>query len=144
MGCYSKGVLVALLFSVSTLSGAVDTTDFTQPGMKQLAHEKRAMELCLQDIDEIQQIQLEAQLNDLDNRLLDLCQSGKRAEAQRTVVDFSKKVFHLALFQKIQGCTQGMRNLGFLPPLPVVNPSADETQLAKICDYYHPYLQKSF
>ena len=135
-----KGVVTGTLLAFSSCVFAVDTTDFSKPGMKQLAVEKRAMESCMAEVDEIQQIRLQAQLNVLDNQLHALCDVGEQEKAQNTALAFSAQVVDLPLFQKIQRCTQGMRDLGFLPQLPVVKP--DSEALYKICDYYRPYVPK--
>lgn len=140
MKAWIKSVSIGALIAFSSASFAVDTTDFSKPGMKQLAVEKRAMETCMENVDEIQQIALEAKLNDLDNQLLNLCHAGKLAEARATALRLSSGIIDSVLFQKVQGCTQGMRDLGFLPPLPVVR--ADSKALQTICQNYLPYSAK--
>ena len=62
--------------------------------------------------------------------LKSLCQQGKRDEAQRKAIEFSKEVLNSPSIQTIKECTKNMQMNGFTPEIP----DFEDLENRHICD----------
>ncbi|MBO1923752.1 MULTISPECIES: hypothetical protein [Thiomicrorhabdus] len=116
---------------------AVDTTDYSQPGMKQMALAMNKMQDCIGQVDELEQNRYEVAINRMQNELLDLCRSGKTEAAQSKALVFSREAQTSHSFQQMMACSKTMRDQGFMPQLPVLSLDQDGNSSEAVCDRYN-------
>lgn len=126
------GVILCVL---ATSVFAVDTTDYSKPGMQQFAHQMNEMQQCMSGVDEIEYNRIQTQLNTLDNLLPELCHAKEYAKIQSKMQGLADNLQNSKAFSKIQTCTAPLRASGFMPDFPLlaqITPKAIE----QLCQKY--------
>ena len=98
-----KKLFVTMLLLLPVTAGA---QDMNQQNMQNMMAEMQKLGVCMQSID---QQELEAVGNDADRfeaEMKVLCKDGKRDEAQKKAMVFSKKMMNSSAIKDLRKCTE--------------------------------------
>ncbi len=88
-------------------------------GMQDLMQQAQKAQACMENIDESQFDTLEQEGKNMQAEIKSLCGAGKRDEAQKQAISYSKKMMARPEMQKIQECSEMLR--GMIPDMPFDN-----------------------
>lgn len=134
---YLPALMIGLL-SVSLPIQAVDTTDYSQPQMKDMAVNVKQMQTCLLPVDEYELSLYESKAHRVEIEIIRLCETSQSALAQQKAIAFTQESEKLEIYRQLQNCTAVMREKGFLPPATaILQRQPDGTVREQICQRYH-------
>lgn len=99
--------------------------------MTQMLLQAQKAQTCMQEIDQSKMAQFQQEGEKMEAKIKDLCNSGKRDQAQEQAIAFSREMMDSSTMQDIRNCTEMMR--GMLPEMPFDN-LEEKMANTSICD----------
>ena len=87
---------------------AVVAQDINQQNMQNMMALMREIGMCMQSIDQKEMKTLENETNKFEAEMKGLCNDGKRDEAQKKALVFSKKLINSSTVKALRKCTEKM------------------------------------
>jgi hypothetical protein len=100
-------------------------------GMQDLMQQAQKAQACMENIDESQFDTLEQEGKNMQSEIKSLCSAGKRDEAQKQAISYSKEMMARPEMQQIQKCSEMLR--GMIPDMPFDN-FEEKYKNQHICD----------
>lgn len=129
-----KKLIFTLLLGAPALAPA---QNMSEQDMQNMMASMQEMQACMQSIDQQALKQLEKDSQALEAEIDQLCQSGKRDEAQQRALDYSRKMMQEPSVMQLRDCTEKMQDAmkGMLPEQqPVFENLEEELKDKHICD----------
>ena len=129
-----KKLFFALMLGIPALAQA---QNMSEQDMQKMMASMQEMQACMQAIDQQALKQLEKDSEAIDAEIDQLCQAGKRDEAQDKALDYSRKMMQEPAVVQLRKCTENMQVAmqGMLPEQqPVFENLEEELKDKHICD----------
>lgn len=122
--------LILMLVLAPGLAMAQDNAGMSKD-MTQMLLQAQKAQACMEKIDKTEMDKFEQQGKQKESQIQSLCKSGKRDEAQKEAIAFSREMMASSAMQDIRKCTEMMR--GMLPEMPFDN-LEEKMANRNICD----------
>jgi len=122
---------ISMLLFISTSALAQDFQAMSEKDMEIMMKQMQEMQACMATVDQAELKDLEQRWNKLNPKLKQLCNQGKRDEAQKTALSLSKETANNPAIQAIARCSENMRDM--MPDMPFMKSPEDYAEL-HICD----------
>lgn len=116
--------ILLILLPVSVFSQNPNMQGMDMDKMMQVMQE---MQQCIEKVDKAEIKKLEDESQEMSEKLQSLCEQGKREEAQKKAIEYSKKIMKNPALKQMQKC--GDMAKGLMPP------GSKEPTLAEEFDY---------
>ncbi len=129
-----------LLFILMTLFASANISNAHAQGMsdaqmQQMMQQAGAMQKCFENIDQSAIQGLEAKGRNMESKIRALCSAGKRDEAMRAAMKYSKEIHNDPQLKAIRKCSEMMQGMMANMPQPFTPPIPDAKDKGRhLCD----------
>ncbi|MBU0484523.1 MAG: hypothetical protein KKB30_08415 [Proteobacteria bacterium] len=109
-----KILLIILFGLIPVLVDAQDYQGFKQADMEKMMQQAEVLQQCMDKVDKAELDAIDRRSNELEVKIKDLCEAGKRDEAQDTAMAFGKEIMSNPAMVQMKKC--GDLTQGMLPP----------------------------
>ncbi len=122
--------LILILAFLPSLAMAQSNSGMSQDMMKMMEQAQKA-QACMQNIDTSEIEEIEQEGRKMETRIKSLCTDGKRDEAQKQAIAYSREMMSRPAMKQIRECSEMLR--GMIPKMPFDN-FEEECENKHICD----------
>jgi hypothetical protein len=122
--------LILILAFLPSLAMAQSNTGMSQDMMKMMEQAQKA-QACMQNIDTSEFEEIEQEGGKMETRIKSLCTGGKRDEAQKQAIAYSREMMSRPAMKQMRECSEMLR--GMIPKMPFDN-FEEEFVNKHICD----------
>jgi hypothetical protein len=122
--------LILILAFLPSLAMAQSNSGMSQDMMKMMEQAQKA-QACMQNIDTSEFEEIEQEGRKMETRIKSLCTDGKRDEAQKQAIAYSREMMSRPAMKQIRECSEMLR--GMIPKMPFDN-FEEEFENKHICD----------
>ncbi len=116
---------------------AQDSQGNNREEMQQIMQQMQEMQACVQNLDQSRLQTLQHKTQELEEKLTELCDAGKREQAKQQAIKFSKAFANNSIIQEVKECGEFMQAMvpKILMELTVQDQKQSNNAKIDVCDH---------